>query len=787
MKKILSLLTLLMFTVMGAWADVEVSPVGGTKDTNVNGTSFWINGTTNAGSGTKISPMSDKGIKVRKSTPLVMTVNEGYKINAVTVYAASNDKAKSFQIAKIEVDGVEYVPSATTMPITCALKEAAEATTIEITGIAATDNITFTFGGDNSQGIMEFHVDYTQTAVIVQEVTGVTLNGAAISETDLATLKSEKALAIDGSSLNGIGVLGVTLSSGATTVNREITDGKAIFTFTTNSGADEYTVTVTNIEKIYTQKGSLVYYDGEALSNDNKTLTMNGIAFNYDTKTFGYANKTAGVTLGETVCKPIKLSTGEKVDVTFPDGKKATKIIVYAWSQSGVGTGRLVNFNDGNEKSVDTSNDYIYANDATGSVYPTVYEYEVDNWEAFSFQGNGDQPFVVMDFVFAAEEPQVIDTWAIVGSQEILGTNWLDDAEASKANQMTSTDNVNFTLVKENCTLKAGTYEFKVVKDYSWDVNYGADGGTDNNASVSIPTDGIYTVTFTFVNDENHALSAVAEKTGDAVIEDVYYAVGVEELWGVSWKVDEANKLAKDTDGKYKITKTDLTLNAGQYGYKIIKNGAWIPGGEGNEKKLAISERAIYSVTLTVDPEDVENYSAVATKTGEATPVEDLYYVVGNCYIWNAETGETTEDPLFLGEGWNLTYSANLMEKQSDGTYKKVYSAVDIPAYTTIIYKVAKNGSWDGCYGFPATEENPNGNADYKVNEDCRADVIFTLDFTNTEYPVSCTLENLVPTGINTIAADNQQNGTVYDLMGRRVENMQKGLYIVNGRKVVIK
>ena len=42
-------------------------------------------------------------------------------------------------------------------------------------------------------------------------------------------------------------------------------------------------------------------------------------------------------------------------------------------------------------------------------------------------------------------------------------------------------------------------------------------------------------------------------------------------------------------------------------------------------------------------------------------------------------------------------------------------------------------------------------------------------------------------TGINTIATDNQQNGTVYDLMGRRVENMQKGLYIVNGRKVVIK
>ena len=30
-------------------------------------------------------------------------------------------------------------------------------------------------------------------------------------------------------------------------------------------------------------------------------------------------------------------------------------------------------------------------------------------------------------------------------------------------------------------------------------------------------------------------------------------------------------------------------------------------------------------------------------------------------------------------------------------------------------------------------------------------------------------------------------NGSVYDLQGRKVENPKKGLYIVNGKKVVIK
>ena len=397
---------LLLCFVAGAWADTEVSPVGGSSNATVNGTSFSINGTTNAGSGTKISPMSDKGIKVRVNTPLVMTVNAGYRINSVTAYAASNDNSKTFTIEKIEVDGTEYVPSGVTMPITCVQKNASEATAIDITGIAATKDITFTFGGTNSQGIMEFHVDYTQTEVILQEIASVTLNGASIGETALATLKADKALTIDGSSLNGIGILDVTLSSGATTVNRAFDGNNVVYTFTTNGGADAYTVTVTGVKKTYAAaQGTVVYYNEDALSNEKKTLTVDGVAFNYATKTFGYANNTAGVTLGETTYKPIKLSTGEAVTVAFPEGKKATKIIVYGWSAGGLGTGKLVNFSDGGEKSVDTSNDIFYANDGSGSVYPSVYEYEVDNWEAFTFQGNGDQPFVVMDFVFASEAP----------------------------------------------------------------------------------------------------------------------------------------------------------------------------------------------------------------------------------------------------------------------------------------------------------------------------------------------------------------------------------------------
>jgi len=44
-----------------------------------------------------------------------------------------------------------------------------------------------------------------------------------------------------------------------------------------------------------------------------------------------------------------------------------------------------------------------------------------------------------------------------------------------------------------------------------------------------------------------------------------------------------------------------------------------------------------------------------------------------------------------------------------------------------------------------------------------------------------------VPTGINTVKANAFENGTVYNLRGQKVTNPTKGLYIINGKKVMVK
>jgi hypothetical protein len=45
--------------------------------------------------------------------------------------------------------------------------------------------------------------------------------------------------------------------------------------------------------------------------------------------------------------------------------------------------------------------------------------------------------------------------------------------------------------------------------------------------------------------------------------------------------------------------------------------------------------------------------------------------------------------------------------------------------------------------------------------------------------------ENL--TGIDEVKAENQNSDAIYNLQGVRVNNAQKGIYIMNGKKVVIK
>lgn len=180
----------------------------------------------------------------------------------------------------------------------------------------------------------------------------------------------------------------------------------------------------------------------------------------------------------------------------------------------------------------------------------------------------------------------------------------------------------------------------------------------------------------------------------------VYYAAGVEALWGVNWTIDESNKLTEDGEGNYTITKDNIELSAGNYGYKVVKVvgevQTWIPD-PGDAKLLSIEEAGIYSVTLTLDPTELlssESYNAVATWTS------DIYTVYGAFYDGEGEHAS------ILGTAWNPTITANDMVKGEGNVYTKTYSNVDLTPGNFQL-KVGKNHSGDINY--------PDG-ANYQLN-----------------------------------------------------------------------
>lgn len=183
----------------------------------------------------------------------------------------------------------------------------------------------------------------------------------------------------------------------------------------------------------------------------------------------------------------------------------------------------------------------------------------------------------------------------------------------------------------------------------------------------------------------------------------------------------------------------------------------------------------------------------------EEEPVEHVYTLVGGY----SDEGDL-DDPILFGKTWDPTIEANDMkDEDGDGVYTIDFTSVELAPGTTVYYKVVSDHSWTTTnWGFDPTIDNPNGNANYVVTlpegktlpegvEKGVFDVTFYFSPNaplDNGYNVHCvmTYDETTTTGINSIAA-NAQGARVYNLNGQRVVKATKGLYIVNGRKQVVK
>ena len=113
---------------------------------------------------------------------------------------------------------------------------------------------------------------------------------------------------------------------------------------------------------------------------------------------------------------------------------------------------------------------------------------------------------------------------------------------------------------------------------------------------------------------------------------------------------------------------------------------------------------------------------------------------------------------LFIDGEENETFKDNTVSE-------KYYGPVEFNVKAGKAYKFYCDGSKLGFYGF-----------NYKYGPDVTPIVEKTI-----------AEQQAIVTGISLVENATVNNGVIYNLNGQKVQNAQKGLYIINGKKVVVK
>lgn len=373
--------------------------------------------------------------------------------------------------------------------------------------------------------------------------------------------------------------------------------------------------------------------------------------------------------------------------------------------------------------------------------------------------------FTLIMLCIATLTLQAQDVWTAAGSSTLFGSNW---NETDTSNDLTDKGDGIWELTKTGCILEQNVKnELKVLKNHSWAESYPA-----ANYVFTVKETGTYSVTIQF-NANNFEINVKTTKTGDAVIgEKTWTVAGFGTILGIEWdpKATENDMIKQDDNVIYILTKTNLTLAIGTYKYKICANHGWAENygdekdSEGNAS-VFITKDGIYDLTFTFNSKTHE-VSCDATRKADAI-IEKIWSVAGSEGLFET--------------AWDEQSTANEMTKQENNIYILEKKGINLNAQT-YEYKVCSNHDWTESYG---ADPSGRGNAILTITEAGTYDVTFTFNSVTKE--VSATAVRTDTDGISQIAGDVKAKSVVFNLQGHRVSTPKQGVYIINGKKVVVK
>ena len=213
-------------------------------------------------------------------------------------------------------------------------------------------------------------------------------------------------------------------------------------------------------------------------------------------------------------------------------------------------------------------------------------------------------PELTNGYLISVTTPTSSDTWTVAGTLPLVNKEW-NPSDTSA--DMTSTDGVNFTYVKEDIVLEAGTnYEFKVVKNHAWGEEY-----PSSNYVVTVIETAKYKATIKF-NATTKEISCETEKTGSAgPVTHTYSVIGT--LVG-DWDTD--TEMTKDNDGLFKAVFENIAK--GSYKFKVRADKSWSISYPAQDYQLTVDQDGSL-VTVTFDEETKAVNATVSAGTGIST------------------------------------------------------------------------------------------------------------------------------------------------------------------------
>ena len=373
--------------------------------------------------------------------------------------------------------------------------------------------------------------------------------------------------------------------------------------------------------------------------------------------------------------------------------------------------------------------------------------------------------------------PVKYESMAIVGD---FSANAWDPAQGIAMTR--DADNINlWTLTIDEFVAEAKTYEYKATANGNWD-DYVLPSG--DNQEYVFSTAGKYTLTFT-VNTKSHTL------TLEAVPFHTYTVAGNNtDMFGFAWDTTNTdNDMTKNADGTYSITYTDVSLTE-DVQFKVVQDHAWGNEWPSENYVIGIKMAGNYDVTINFDSSTGTVSDAVAIYKGISaagyatycTPYDLNFEGTGvTAYIAKLSGSEVSFE-----EVKNAPANEGLLLKAAEGTYKlpMELSSTDVTGNALVGVLVDTEvaaGSFVLLNGTPGVGFYKTKNA-------------FTVG-ANTAYlpaQVAPAREFIGFGDDTTTGIDAMDNGkltmdNVYNLNGQRVVAPAKGLYIVNGKKVILK